>query len=179
MTSPKLAFVSVVTLSVLVVPAGAFSNGNTCTPEIVGLRQGAHSATNSSADAVLWSPDHTFSPLSISAFNAQGDACDVTIVDATQDEPIDGRGDGNTHPDVANCDNNGLTSLIDVRAERLGPGTGRYYHIEFAMHELAGGDGALGEAKVLVPHSQAIKKVQIDEGGLFNSYDGEALVCAG
>lgn len=147
---------------------------NTCTAAVSGPRQGVHSQFDGSADAVVWPPNHKLRTVAISAVNEDGDECDVTITDVRQDEALDGQGDGNTSPDSANCSNAGNESSVDLRGERSGLGTGRYYHV---MYEMEDPDAPLagpkrGDARLLVPHDQGIKKVWVDEGPLFASYEG-------
>lgn len=144
---------------------------NTCSPTVVGPRQGRRTALDSSADAVLWPPNHKLRRLSISATNDEGDSCDVTIEAVTQDEAIDEPGSGNTSPDATNCNNDGDSSSIDLRGERSGMGTGRYYHVMYMMDDPDSDDACMCEALVLVPHDQGRFTVSSDEGGLFPSGD--------
>lgn len=159
--------------------AAAQLQSNTCVAAVDGPRQGVHSQFDGSADAVAWPPNHKLHTVRISAVNQDGDACNVTITDVRQDEPLNGLGDGNTSPDAANCDNSGEESTVDVRGERAGMGTGRYYHVMYTMDDPdAPGMTAMGDARILVPHDQGIKKVWVDEGPLFASYEGAALACS-
>ncbi|MFA5939988.1 MAG: hypothetical protein WC809_11590 [Sinimarinibacterium sp.] len=152
---------------------------NTCVAAVDGPHQGVHSQFDGSADAVAWPPNHKMHTVRISAVNEDGDECNVTITDVRQDEALNGLGDGNTSPDAANCDNGGNESTVDVRGERSGVGTGRYYHVMYTMDDPdAPMSPAAGDARVLVPHDQGIKKVWVDEGPLFASYEGAALACS-
>lgn len=151
---------------------------NTCEGFVDGPHQGVHSQFDGSADAVAWPPNHKLRTIVISAQNQDGDECNVTITDARQDEALDGQGDGNTSPDAANCSNAGNDSRIDLRGERSGLGTGRYYHVSYTMDDPdAPGNPKSGTALVLTPHDQGIKKVWVNEGPLFASYTGAALSC--
>ena len=155
--------------------------GNTCTGFVDAARQGVHGSEDTSADGVFWPPNHKLRTVVISAENDQGDACNVTITDARQDEALDGEGDGNTSPDAANCSNAGNESRIDLRGERSGLGTGRYYHVTYTMDDPdAPMQPKMGEAKLLVPHDQGIVHVgtYVDEGPLFPSYSGATLSCS-
>lgn len=154
---------------------------NTCVGAVDGPRQGVHTRFDGTADAVAWPPNHKLRTISISAVNDDGDACNVTITDARQDEALDGQGDGNTSPDAANCNNAGNESNIDLRGERSGMGTGRYYHVMYTMEDP---DAPMmpksGEARVLVPHDQGVAHLNswVDEGPLFPSYEGAMLSCS-
>jgi len=158
--------------------ATAQMTSNTCVAAVDGPREGVHSRFDGSADAVAWPPNHKLRTLRISAVNDDGDECNVTISDVRQDEALDGQGDGNTSPDAANCNNAGNDSTVDLRGERSGLGTGRYYHVIYTMDDPdAPAQPTTGDARVLVPHDQGIKKIWLDEGPLFASYEGVALSC--
>ncbi|MCC6359270.1 MAG: thrombospondin type 3 repeat-containing protein [Phycisphaerales bacterium] len=70
----------------------------------------------------------------------------ITILSVTQDEPINGLGDGNTGPDAVI---QGASVLL--RAERSGTGNGRVYKIRFLATD-AEGATCIGEVTVCVPH---------------------------
>jgi len=160
-------------------PAYAQLESNTCVAAVDGPREGVHSRFDGTADAVAWPPNHKLRTMRLSAVNEAGDECNVTITDARQDEPLDGMGDGSTSPDAANCSNAGNESTIDLRGERSGMGTGRYYHVAYTMEDPdAPNSPTTGDARVLVPHDQGIKKIWIDEGPLFASYEGAVLSCS-
>jgi len=159
-------------------PAFAQLESNTCVAAVDGPKEGVHSRFDGSADAVAWPPNHKLRAVRISAVNEAGDECNITITDARQDEPVTGLGSGNTTPDAANCANAGNESTIDLRGERSGLGTGRYYHVAYTMQDPdAPNSPKTGDARVLVPHDQGVKKIWIDEGPLFASYEGAALGC--
>src|SRR5690348_10584945 len=168
-------------LAALCATAAQAQVGNSCTGFVDAARQGVHGSEDTSADGVFWPPNHKLRTVVISAENDQGDACNVTITDARQDEALDGEGDGNTSPDAANCSNAGNESRIDLRGERSGLGTGRYYHVTYTMDDPdAPMQPKMGEAKLLVPHDQGIVHVgtYVDEGPLFPSYSGATLSCS-
>ncbi len=161
--------------------ASAQTCPNSCTPAITGPHDGVHTQFDGSSDAVLWPPNHKLKTIQISAVNNDGDACNITINDVRQDEPLDGPGDGNTSPDAANCSNAGNDSSVDLRAERTGTGTGRYYHVMFTMDDpdctLM---PAMDDALILVPHDQGVAHLDtyVDEGPIAASYSGATLSCA-
>lgn len=160
------------------ISAPAVPGQNTCEPAVSGPNQGVHSQFDGSADAIAWPPNHKTRKVSISAVNDDGDECDVTITDVRQDEPQTGAGSGNFAPDAENCSNTGKESSIDLRGERSGLGTGRYYTVSYTMDDPdAPGNPKSGTALVLTPHDQGVKKVWVNEGPLFASYAGTALSC--
>jgi len=70
----------------------------------------------------------------------------ITILGVTQDEPVNGLGDGDTGPDAVI---QGETVLM--RAERSKNGNGRVYHVQFMAEDEDGGT-CFGEVSVCVPH---------------------------
>ena len=181
-TEVKLYLLGTILISFMIVAvtAEAQTCPNSCTPAITGPRDGVHTQFDGSSDAVLWPPNHKLKTIQISAVNSDGDACDITITDVRQDEPLDGQGDGNTSPDAANCSNTGNDSFVDLRAERAGFGTGRFYHVMFTMSDP---DCTLmpkmDQAIVLVPHDQGVVHLDtyVDEGPIAASYSGATLTC--
>ena len=150
---------------------------NSCDYAVDAARQGVHGADDTSADGVFWPPNHKLRTVTISAENNNEKPCNVTITDVTQDEAVSGPGSGSgqTSPDAANCSNAGNDSKVDLRGERSGMGTGRYYKVDFTMDDPdAPGQPKMGQAKLLVPHDQGIVHVgtYVDEGPLFQSAGG-------
>jgi hypothetical protein len=92
----------------------------------------------------------------------------VTITSITQDEPVTGRGLGDTTPDGSGVG----TSMAQVRAERLARGgDGRVYHIGFSSHDGRGGQ-CEGTISVCVPHDRRRTSTCVDQGPLFDSTGG-------
>ena len=58
----------------------------------------------------------------------------LQITGVTQDEPVDGSGDGNTSPDTV-IQESGMTDSVLIRAERAGSGNGRVYEIGFVADD--------------------------------------------
>jgi hypothetical protein len=146
---------------------------NSCVGAVDGPRQGVHSQFDGSADAILWPPNHKLRTIEISAQNAEGDPCNVTITDVAQDEPVTGSGSGNTSPDAANCANSGDVSSVDLRGERSGVlKTGRYYNVSYTMDDPdCPIQQAMDVALVLVPHDQGVAHADlwVNEGPLYQS----------
>jgi Multicopper oxidase/Bacterial Ig domain len=71
-------------------------------------------------------PDHTLRPVRLSgATDPDGDVVTLTITGVTQDEPVNGLGDGDVAPDAAHV--LGHDDQVLLRAERSGKGDGRVY----------------------------------------------------
>ena len=71
----------------------------------------------------------------------------LTIDGVTQDEPVNGQGDGNTSPDAARTS---AENQVLLRAERSGDRNGRVYRVGFTASDGKGGR-CEGSATVAVP----------------------------
>jgi len=151
------------------------NTSNTCEGSVDAVKQGRHTATEQ-ADGIFWPPNHKLRTVTIYAENDDGEECDVTITAVQQDEPVDGLGDGSTSPDAANCDNSGNASKVDLRGERSGTGTGRYYTITYTMEDpnAPASGPKTAEALLLVPHDQGVAHLgtYVNEGPVFDSGAG-------
>jgi hypothetical protein len=119
------------------------------------------------AEPVLWPPDHRYHPVNIvGVTDPDGDPMAITVTSVTQDEPANGRGDGNTCPDAQIVD-----GRASVRAERAGtrglPGNGRVYAIGFVATDNRGASCA-GVVHVCVPHDAGDPSC-VDDGQRYNS----------
>lgn len=107
---------------------------------------------------LLWPANHRMENIKIEGVvNPDNDPLNLSITSIFQDEPVgsglvDGIGVGR--------------SLARVRAERLGNGNGRVYHIGFMVTDGFGGS-CNGEVLVGVPHNYG--EVPVDDGALYNS----------
>jgi PKD repeat protein len=111
----------------------------------------------------LWPPDHEMVDVNILGLNdSQGNSAEITITAITQDEPVNGLGDGDHAPDGAGVG----TSTARVRAERSGLHNGRVYTIRFIAKDDAGAT-CEGSVSVYVPHDK--KDEAIDDGQLYDS----------
>lgn len=94
---------------------------------------------------VLWSPNNKLVPVDVSVLAV--DACDVNpvcaITSIESNEPGDDAGDSNIISDFT----------ADLRAERLGAGSGRIYTISVQCSDYAG-NSTIGTTTVTVPHDQ-------------------------
>jgi hypothetical protein len=104
----------------------------------------------------LWPPNHKLRTITVSgATDPDGDPVAVTITGVTQDEPVDGRGDGATSPDVVLGPAAGQARL---RAERAGGGDGRVYTISYTAKDPSGASCS-GSVTVSVPHDRGGQSV--------------------
>lgn len=110
------------------------------------VTQSAHvPCTSATAGPVaLWPPNHTLRTVTI------GGVSNVEITGVTQDEPIEGTGDGDVSPDAAA---GAAAGTVRLRAERSGTGDGRVYTIGFTG---VSADGPCsGTVTVAVPQNQS------------------------
>jgi hypothetical protein len=114
---------------------------------------------------LLWPPNHKFSDVEIvGVADPDGDPVYITVDAIYQDEPLNGRADGNTTPDGGGIG----TDTARLRAERSGKGDGRVYHVEFTADDGQGGS-CPGVVTVCVPHDRRRGGDCMDQGRLFDS----------
>jgi hypothetical protein len=114
----------------------------------------------------LWPPNHKFVIVTLSgATDADGDPITTSVTGVTQDEPLNGLGDGDTAPDAAAVA--GHPEQVKLRAERSGTGDGRVYRT--AVSVSAGADTCTKTVVVGVPHDQSGPPA-IDSGLVVNSF---------
>lgn len=96
----------------------------------------------------LWPPNHTLRLVTLTgATDPDGDPITLTITGVTQDEPLNGLGDGDLSPDARA----GPTSnTVRLRAERGGTRDGRVYRIAFTVEDTSG-SSCSGTVTVGVP----------------------------
>jgi hypothetical protein len=113
----------------------------------------------------LWPPNHSFVKMKVRGVtDPDDDPINITIDRIFQDEPVNGKGDGNTSPDGKGIG----SSSAWIRAERQGSGNGRVYYIYFTANDGNGGTCS-GEVLVGVPKSMGKKGGPIDDGALYDS----------
>ena len=101
--------------------------------------------------AVLWPPNHKLHTITLAgATDPDGDRVAITVTGVTQDEPVNGRGDGNTSPDFVLGP---AADQVRLRAERSGLGDGRVYTISFTAKDPSGASCS-GTVTVSVPHDK-------------------------
>jgi hypothetical protein len=114
---------------------------------------------------LLWPPNHKLVTISIlGVTDSDGDPVSITVTGITQDEPVNGLGDGDTSPDGFGIG----TAQAQIRAERSGTGNGRVYAITFTADDGKGGV-CTGRVTVGVPHDQGKGKIPIDDGQHYDS----------
>jgi hypothetical protein len=107
--------------------------------------------------AALWPPNHKLVRMTVTGVAGGGLPTTVRITGVTQDEPVNGTGDGDTGPDAV-IDADGLL----LRAERSGGGDGRVYRVTVAATNAQG--TATRVIKVGVPRDQKPKDPPAVEG---------------
>jgi len=117
------------------------------------------------SEPLLWPPNHKLHAISINGVtDPDNDSVTLRITGITQDEPVNGLGDGDTSPDGFGIGQ----SEARVRAERSGKGNGRVYRIAFTAADQYGGT-CQGSVGVGVPRDQGKGAQPIDDGQLFDS----------
>lgn len=115
----------------------------------------------------LWPPNHKLRLVTLTgATDPDGDPVVVTVDGVTQDEPLNGRADGNTSPDAKPGPS---SDQVYLRAERSGKGNGRVYRVAFTGDDGEGGT-CTGVAVVGVPHDRGKGKVPVDSGLVFVNF---------
>jgi hypothetical protein len=115
----------------------------------------------------LWPPNHKLHEITLAgATDPDGDPVTITITGVTQDEPINGLGDGDTSPDAQTGT---ASNKVFVRAERSGTGDGRVYEIAYTASDPAGAT-CTGSVTVGVPHDQGQGSTPVDSGQTVNSF---------
>lgn len=113
--------------------------------------------------ANLWPPNHKMISVNISGItDPNNDNVAVKITKVTQDEPVNGLGDGDTSPDAIL---QGESVLL--RSERSGNSNGRVYQVYFSADDGQGGV-CNGSVKVSVPHGKNLDAV-IGDGQFYDS----------
>ena len=114
----------------------------------------------------LWPPNHKLAQVGITGVaDPNSDRVQITINGVTQDEPVNGLGDGDTSPDAIVRENHVL-----LRAERSGEGNGRVYQISFtATDNTPTGGSCTGTVTVAVPHSSRAGASDVDDGQRYDA----------
>ena len=96
-------------------------------------------------------PNHTLRLVTLSgATDPDGDPVTLTITGVTQDEPLNGLGDGDKTPDAAHVA--GHADQVLLRAERSEKGDGRVYRISFTVSDGRGGTCSATVYTIVVPN---------------------------
>ena len=118
----------------------------------------------------LWPPNHAYHAIDLAAVagvvDPLGGALTFAITSITQDEPVNGNGDGNTV-----CDGTGIGGAVaHIRSERQGGGNGRVYVVSYDVTNEAG-IPCTGTFSVTVPKAQNGNPA-VDDGQAFDSTEG-------
>lgn len=97
---------------------------------------------------VLWPPNNKYVTVQAS-FNATSDVASIELLSITSNEPDDTTGNGKFINDIVIIDN----ATFNLRAERMGSGTGRIYTITYIATNGCGATTTV-TATVTVPHNQ-------------------------
>lgn len=112
---------------------------------------------------LLWPPDRRMTQVSIVGLSdPNNQSLTITYSAVTQDEPVNGLGDGRTSSDAAVAGNS-----ILLRAERASTGNGRVYVVHFTATDTEGASCS-GTVRVSVPYSK--KDPAIEGPQLYNSF---------
>ena len=113
----------------------------------------------------LWPPNHKLATVSVQGVaDPNNDPLTIKINAITQDEPVNGLGDGDTAPDGFGVG----TAQAQLRKERSGTGNGRVYALSFQADDGHGGTCS-GTVSVGVPHDQGPGGAPIDSGQNYDS----------
>ena len=115
----------------------------------------------------LWPPTHKMLSVAIDGVmdaDSTYNMITLEINGVTQDEPINGLGDGDSSPDAAIQEGDPADSIL-IRAERSGTGDGRVYEVSFTADD--GFESCEGTVTVGVPHNR--KDTPVDSGQAFDS----------
>ena len=135
---------------------------STATTRVTVVHQSPVCSATQASSTVLWPPNHKLLLVKIlGASDPDNRSTTIAVTAVTQDEPVNGLGDGDTSPDAV-IQGQGVL----VRAERGGMGNGRVYRITFTANSNSGGT-CTGTVTVSVPHDA--KSTAIDSGQLYNS----------
>lgn len=117
--------------------------------------------------ARLWPPDHSFRRVTLSgATDPEAEPATVSVAAVSQDEALDGLGDGDTSPDA---ERGPESNSVLLRAERSGNGDGRVYRVIFTAADPTGGSCS-GTVLVDVPKSQGSGGRAVDSRLDVNSF---------
>jgi uncharacterized repeat protein (TIGR01451 family) len=122
--------------------------------------------TKLTAGPQLWPPNHKLHVVTVSgATDPDGNPLTTTITGVTQDEPLNGLGDGDTSPDAFPGP---ASDQALIRAERSGLGDGRVYVLHVSVSDGLGGE-CTGTAAVSVPHDQSGRPA-VDSGQAYTDF---------
>src|SRR5262249_26260686 len=111
------------------------SHQTTTTVEVLDVTAPPDCQRAQASPSSLWPPNHKLVSVAIiGVSDPEDDQVILTVTGVTQDEPVNGLGDGDTSPDAVL-----QGEKVLLRAERSGTGNGRVYHVAFKADDGAGG----------------------------------------
>jgi hypothetical protein len=120
------------------------------------------------SEGFLWPPDHKMQEIQILGVmdpDSPTNPITIEITGVTQDEPVNGLGDGDSSPDAVIIEGDPADSVL-IRRERAGPGDGRVYVIEFTASD--GVDSCTGTVVLESPANRRGDPA-VDSGQLYDS----------
>jgi hypothetical protein len=145
-----------------VVSDGLLSSSDTVRVNVLNVNDPPACELGRADPATLWPPNHKMMPVQIVGIgDPNNDGIAISVTGVTQDEPVDGVGDGDTSPDAVP-----QGSTAQLRAERAANGDGRVYAVEFTADDGAGGV-CRGVVQICVPRTKGMECIV--SGGQFSS----------
>jgi hypothetical protein len=146
----------------LEVSDGALRSSDTTRVNVLNINDPPACELGRADPAFLWPPDHKMVSVQIVGIaDPNDDTVIISVTEVTQDEPINGMGDGDTSPDAVR-----QGSTVQLRAERAANGDGRVYNVGFTADD---GEGGVcnGAVQICVPTNRG--RVCIVSGQQFSS----------
>lgn len=140
-------------------PVNPKSHSDTVVINVLNINDPPNCSLAQPSVSVLWPPNHGLVPVMINNVADPNGNSTLTISSVTQDEPINGLGDGDTTPDAIVQHGNTADSVL-LRAERSGKADGRVYRVNFTATDAEG--SCSGFVTVSAPHDR--NKAAIDNG---------------
>ncbi|WP_373321813.1 PKD domain-containing protein [Vogesella indigofera] len=140
-------------------PVNPKSHSDTVVINVLNINDPPNCSLAQPSVSVLWPPNHGLVAVMINNVADPNGNSTLTISSVTQDEPINGLGDGDTTPDAIVQHGNTADSVL-LRAERSGKADGRVYRVNFTATDAEG--SCSGFVTVSTPHDR--NKTAIDNG---------------
>ena len=163
-TAPQVTETTYLEFELVVSDGQIFSEAAVATVTVLDTNQPVDCSSAAPSTASLWPPNHKLVSVSIEGVtDPDNEDVTIAITGVTQDEPVDGLGDGDTSPDAVIQGDKVL-----LRAERSGKGNGRVYEIHFTADD-GHGSTCDGSVRMSVPHDKKKGEEAIDSGQNYDS----------